>query len=385
MPRPSYIGPSLAKGPILTGISLNDLGPATRDVLVLVHTERQPFSLGNSKLYYARLEETMADWRRRLLSDRQEWLRGITESEAEHLVQINRTVQYFVDLYACVRFAYFEQVLGSAAGSRSLSIAERHQLAQAFLRCQVILNLHCAPGLPPFDQGFLVTRVLGLFEAWEMEQISQADTFAYALCSALVNCEKTEEGVPPTPAWWTATRRALRDAAPVGGAVQEISAPRARYFKDYYPKLLSLRCKIVESTAHDPELMARILRWRDVTSGEMAYAPYKFLHYSHQVRSEYLTRSPPPPSVPCNLASKAPVCPPWGWMQVKVGLDGDRWGRDLLSPPPDGTAADTYQATQQIFERWRWSGFVFWGEERAKTLNEKGLLGENAGTGFELS
>ncbi|KAF3012311.1 hypothetical protein E8E14_000996 [Neopestalotiopsis sp. 37M] len=221
----------LAKGPILAGISHNDLGPATRDALVLVHTERQPFSLGNSKLYYARLEETMADWRRRLLSDRQEWLRGITESKAEHLVQINRTVQYFVDLYACVRFAYFEQVLGSAVSSRSLSIAERHQLAQAFVRCQVILNPHCAPGLPPFDQGFLVTRVLGLFEPWEMEQISQADTFAYALCSALVNCEKTEEGVPRTQAWWTATRRALRDAAPVGGAVQEISAPRARYFR----------------------------------------------------------------------------------------------------------------------------------------------------------
>ncbi|KAH6651586.1 hypothetical protein BKA67DRAFT_571282 [Truncatella angustata] len=372
----------LAKTSILANISYGDLGPAIRDALILVHTERQPFSSGDRNVYNKRVEETVANWRTRLLSSKEDWLRGASEAEAEHLVRINRTVQYFVDLYARVRFTYFERELGSKAGCWGLSITERQQLAQAFIRCQVILNLYCAPGLPPFDQGFLVTRVLALFEAWEMEQISQADTFAYTMCSALVHCENTEAGVPPTPAWWDATRRALREAAPIAGAVQDGPIPRGRYYKDYYPKLWSLRRKIIESTSHDPDLMDRILHWRDVTNGKMAYTPYKFLHNSHQFQSEYQTRRPPPPSIPCNLASQTPTHPPWGWVEAMAGHIGDRWGRDLLPSPPNGTAAEIWHATQQKFEKWRWAGFVFWDMDRAVIVKEKGLLGENVGAGW---
>ncbi|RYO84857.1 hypothetical protein DL766_001671 [Monosporascus sp. MC13-8B] len=47
-------------------------------------------------------------------------------------------------MYVHVRFAQFEQELDSPACNRPLSITECHHLAQAFVRCQTILNMYWA-------------------------------------------------------------------------------------------------------------------------------------------------------------------------------------------------------------------------------------------------
>ncbi|ETS74681.1 hypothetical protein PFICI_13165 [Pestalotiopsis fici W106-1] len=375
----------LYKTSILVRVSYGTLGPAIRDLLILVRTEAQPISSLESKVRNHMIEETVISWKKELSMGENHFPTGITEAEAVHLARVNRTVQYFVELYASIRLAYFERELGLSAGGWSLGIRERYYLSQAFIRCQVLRNLYGPPGRPLFDERLLITRVWTLFESWEMEQISQADSFSYGLCRALVYCEKTEEGVPPTPEYWQAARRALREVAPGGGAVQEYATPRSRYYKDYYPNMHSLRRRIHESTASDPALMDRILQWRDVANGKLTRTPYKFLHYSQQLQAGTSTRPLDFPSVPRNLTTPVSADPPWGWVDAMAGRGADRWGRDLLPQPPNGTKADVWQATERIFEEWRWAGFVFWEKDRAETLKTKGLLGEKIATGWLIA
>ncbi|KAH8204470.1 hypothetical protein TruAng_001386 [Truncatella angustata] len=52
----------------------------------------------------------------------------------------------------------------------------------------------------------------------------------------------------------------------------------------------ALQRKVTESTPSDPDLMDRILHWRDGANGSLACTPYKFVHNSHRFQADYQTR-----------------------------------------------------------------------------------------------
>ncbi|KAK8131137.1 hypothetical protein PG984_007575 [Apiospora sp. TS-2023a] len=395
------------KASTLLGICANQLGPAVRDAIILAHTNLHPFESRPAKQYRVRVDEVVDEWRRHLLAGNSQWLsRGVSVQEAVQLVRINRAVQYLVDLYAQSRFHKFGQAFKrkyqpqqqqsepvTVGGTWKLSPAERHRLAQAFFRRQAILDMYCVPGKPPlYNKNFFLSRVLGLFESWEMEQISQADSFAYWLCSAFRDCEMTPEGVVPTPEWWRevwlARHNAIMSAMNGGGALPDV--PRSRYISDYYPRLLKLQRLVADAAAADPALVERLLQWAPVEEdrgvyGGLPYGPaYAFLHTSELLWSPSQAAHPPPspPSVPCNAASKLPLEAPWGWRDAVGDVRGDRWGVDLIVSPPDVLPGDLdWVGLVYDFATWRWEGFVFWDKDRIEALRHWGALGAAAHSG----
>ncbi|KAK7992383.1 hypothetical protein PG988_001177 [Apiospora saccharicola] len=371
------------KASTLLGICANQLGPAIRDAIILAHTNLCPFESRPAEQYRVRVDEVVDEWRCHLLAGTNQWLaRGISVQEAVQLVRINRAVQYLVDLYARSRFHKFGQAFKridqpqqqqsepvTVGGTWSLSPAERHRLAQAFVRRQAILNLYCVRGKPPlYNKNFFLSRVLGLFESWEMEQISQVDSFAYWLCSAFRECEMTPEGVVPTPEWWQdqflARHNAIMSAMDGGGALPDI--PRSRYLSDYYPRILKLQRRVADAAAADPALVERLLQW----------AP------DEEDRGVRPIPPPSPPSVPCNAALKLPLEAPWGWRDAVGDVRGDRWGVDLIVSPPNVLPGDRdWAALVYDFATWRWEGFVFWDKDRIEALRHWGALGAAAHSG----
>lgn len=395
------------KASALLSICASHLGPAVRDAIILAQTNLHPFTSRPAGLYRDRVDETVADWRRHLLARKGQWLAGgVSVQEAVQVVRINRSVQYLVDVYARSRFHKFEDAFRqkhqpqqqqsqpvTVDGTWTLSTAERHRLSQAFVRRQAILNLYCVPGKPPlYNKNFFLSHVLGLFEPWELEQISQADSFAYWLCSAFRDCEMTPEGLVPTPEWWEdqlAARHAAVIAAMDGGGALP-GVPRSQYLSDYYPRLLTLQRRVADAAAADPGLVERLLQWdqhdeEQGVYGGLPYGPgYAFLHTSELARSasQATHPPPPPPSVPCNAASKSPLEAPWGWRDAVGDIQGDRWGVDLIVSPPNVLPGDRdWAALVYDFATWRWEGFVFWDKDRIEALRHWGALGAAAHSG----
>ncbi|KAK7932240.1 hypothetical protein PG985_002952 [Apiospora marii] len=377
------------KASTLIGICANQLGPATRDAIILANTNLHPFTSRPAELYRERVNEIVAEWRRHFQAGKGQWLAGgVSVEEAVQVVRINRVVQFLVDLYARSRFHKFEHTFRqnhqpqqqqsqpvTVDGTWSLSDVERHRLSQAFVRRQAILNLYCVPGKPPlYNKNFFLSRVLGLFKPWELEQISQADSFAFWLCSSFRDCEKTAEGVVPTPEWWEAQLAARRDATVAamygGGALPAV--PRGRYISDYYPRLLTLQRRVADAAAADPSLVERLLQWHVLDEAEEC-----------GVRSASQAAQPPsPPSEPSNAASTSPLEAPWGWRDAVGDVQGDRWGVDLIDPPPIVVPQDQdWIALVRDFSSWRWEGFVFWDKDRIEALRHWGALGAAAHSG----
>jgi hypothetical protein len=117
-----------AKRSILLRVGANSLGPAIRDAVILAYTEIKPFV--NDKEYYDRVEETVVIYKLSLLQ-RALWITGISTEMAVCIVLLNRTIEYFADLYICVRPAYFERNL-SPPCNWGVTVNEGHQIAQAF-------------------------------------------------------------------------------------------------------------------------------------------------------------------------------------------------------------------------------------------------------------
>ncbi|KAK8044403.1 hypothetical protein PG993_004427 [Apiospora rasikravindrae] len=404
---------SQKKAPILLKVCAQQLGPAIRDAMVLVHTELHPCTAGPVHDYLARVEEAVAAWRYRLLAGEDQWLDGgISIEEAVQLARACKTVQFFVDLYAQVRFEDVEHgerqraatVLGT--GAWSLTTSERQHLSQASIRRQAILNLSCVvPGQspplrpPPYNNGYFPRRVLGLFEPWELEQIAQADIFAHALCTALRNDENTREGLALLSG---------QSFEPVGrdDAVQQqlLLSDGDWYMNEYYPQLSKLRRKLTDTAAAVPEVFERLIQWNR-TQKPLKYSDvYSFLHAGNryypaadsqttQPASNFLDNSQT--SFPCNSASKSPVEPPYGWTDAMAAtaddpfyVGGDRWGdRLLLVSPADGApySYSSWELFQAIVREWRWGGFVFWDADRVEALRATGLWVNRAKAGWLAS
>ncbi|KAK7943810.1 uncharacterized protein PG986_012923 [Apiospora aurea] len=400
---------SQKKASILLKVCAHQLGPSIRDAMVLVHTELHSFTPYPLEVYRDRVDETIAGWRRRLLAGKEQWLDGsVSAEEAVQLARVCRTAQFFVDSYARERFADFErnkkdtcrenrqqEAARYGTGTWSLSATERQHLSQAFVRRQAILNLSCVvPGQPPpppprYDNEYLPRRVLGLFESWELEQIAQADLFAYALCTALTDYENTLEGLA------LLSGQAAEAVEGGGDALVQnrlLRSDRDWYLSECYPQLSKLRRKLTDAAAVDPELFERLTQWKRTKKSLEHGDAYSFLHagnrYYHPTTESQtaqiasLLLPPPQPSLPCNSASESPIEPPFGWTDAMAAtvddpyyVGGDRWGDSLfLVSPADGAprSYSSWQLFKANVKEWRWGGFVFWDADRVKALRARG-------------
>jgi hypothetical protein len=371
-----------AKASILLRVGACGLGPGIRDAVILAYTVMEPF-VNSDEAYYDRVEDTVERYRERLLSRRALWAAGISPETAACIARLNRTIQYFVGLYVHVRFVFFERNLSPPLCNWALCTAERHRIAQAFVRYQIIVNMYCVTKVPPHDKEFFFTRIFGLYESWEMEQVSQADKFAHTLCAALLRLEKMSDGSRFTPEVEQAMRNRHEATSHLrrwGGPTKEVYSPRGWYFARFHPDLPAFRKKLLEATAADPELMREILDWPGLSDGQFGGTSHAFLCASHLYRTWPKTPRPPPPSLPCNAISKSPAETPWGWTHALRGHEESRWGLDLLSPPPHGTPGARWSDTKRRFSLWRWVGFVFWDRDRVEAMLKTELLaGNNAG------
>jgi hypothetical protein len=371
----------LAKTSILlrVGVDSESLGPATKDIVILADITIKPFVNDNS--YYDRVEKTVAMYRRRLLLGQALWTADISFQTAVCIVRLNRTIQYFVDLYIGVRLAYFKRNLDSryhwfssfksnhlkSRCHRPATEEERQRIAQAFVRYQIIVSLSYADGTPPRDRYFLLTRIYALFEPWEMEQVSQVDHFICALCTALVRCEKMSDGLPFTIERENAMVEAARAIASRGGPILK-RGPRDGYHHLYISNLAVFRAKLLEASSTDVNLVREIMDHESVTNGRVTVTKHPFCNARRYVLWPD-TPNPPPPSVPCNLISDSPVKPPRGWMEA-LGKRNDRdWGLDLLPSAPPGTPAPYWIDVERKFKFWRWLGLVFWDAGRVEAIN----------------
>ncbi|KAK7943513.1 uncharacterized protein PG986_012626 [Apiospora aurea] len=337
------------KASTLFKVCANDLGPAIRDAIILASVGSAPW------------DETRAAWAGRLLSRKDQWLAGVSNDEAlaTRVATINRTTQYFVDFYARTRFNFFEEcgrVQPSKACTQPLSATERGNLSQALIRRQAIVGLYLqAKGSRPAGDHAVVNSILALFEAWEKEQIAQADAF----------------------------RRVLNE---------------------YYPQLPVLRRRMTQAAAVDPDFLDRMLSL-DLSRGPRFWGQvgsngWLFLQRNRPLPLPIMGSSwppppppPPPPPLPplvspfpCNVASQSPVEPPWGWKE-KFGRTKNRWGQDLPIRPshrPHRLGYLLRYQEEETFAKWRWAGFVFWDRGRAETLRRGFCLESFASAGLFL-
>ncbi|KAK8085673.1 hypothetical protein PG997_006944 [Apiospora hydei] len=328
-------------------VCANNLGPAIRDAIILTSVGSAPW------------DETVAAWAGRLLSRNDQWLAGVTNDEAlaTRVATINRTTQYFVDFYARTRFNFFEErgrVQPNEACTQPLSATERGNLLQALIRRQAIVNLHRqAKDARPAGDSAVVDSILALFEAWEKEQIAQADAFVHDLVMAFQAYKKTMEQ----------RLRSVRFAFAQDDTII-YNFPKYEFLDEYYPQLPVLRREMTQAAAADPDLLDRILssdpargpRFR----GRVGSNGWLFLERSpRRPLSIPGTSWPPPPPlvspVPCNVASQSPVEPPWGWKE-KFGRNEARWGQDLRIRPSHSLDRLGYllrHQEEETLEKWR--------------------------------
>jgi hypothetical protein len=66
------------------------------------------------------------------------------------------------------------------------------------------------------------------------------------------------------------------------------------------------------------------------------------------------------------------AAPPFGWVDAHGGLDCQRWGhqllREVLQEGQEELTACQYYWTSEHLDKWRWLGFVFWGQARVELL-----------------
>jgi hypothetical protein len=367
-----------AKKSILLRVGAYSLGPAIRDAVVLAHTELKPFV--NDKEYYDRVEETVAIYRLSLSQRKAFWTAGFSTEMAVCIVRLNRTIQYFTDRYICVRLAYFERNLYPAC-HWGVTVNERHQIAQAFCRYQIIVSMFCAGStVRYFDRDFLLSRFVALFEPWEMEQVLQVNHFVFVLCSALVRCEKMSDGSSFTPEIEQAMQRASQAAMPPHRSIPELNGPRGWYPIRYPSSLSAFRAKLLEATTADAELRREIMDYPDLSNGRLigrfTQHPFLCARHKHVPWDKHKTFKPPPPSVPCNLVSESPMETPWGWTEALGHRDDEYWGLELIPLPPPFTGSDIRENIQRKFELWRWLGLVFWDATRVEAINNTELMAE---------
>lgn len=159
-----------AKSLILRDVIINELGPAIRDVLIMSLTDNiDMFAAGTVQ---QTLDIAIRGYRESLLTDRAPWAPALDNDTVADIARLTRLVLYFVDLYTSLRLRYFHEALDLHCGEWGTSQIERHRIAQALIRSQVLASLHRPSFDLPADADYFFAIAVGLFESWELEQIT---------------------------------------------------------------------------------------------------------------------------------------------------------------------------------------------------------------------
>ncbi|KAK8017972.1 subtilase [Apiospora marii] len=385
---------------MLLGTVSRDEGIVIRDYVALSLT-----ALLDMKREGYRNEALEAIQRYQSLSRGRKATVGVTADQAVDIIQFQRTVRFFVDLYASTRLAVHEAAVGqSAAAAAPLSLAEYQRLSQALVRHQIFMRLHPGPDRSGTDathatQALVCRRCFGLFAAWKMEQVAAAHAF---VCST----HRAYTQRPPKP-------ERIRDSGLAAPLHQSQATRRVGVFERFrlWTYLLDtsrLRQKVMWIAAADADLLPRMRTFLQEELGVvLTYrGQLDVLLQSHgfpknEPSSELPPSVPPPMSERKKEAAKVwdalyryedaaePLAagtsagePPFGWVDALRGLDARRWGRDLPRCAPVGSNEAQHAAVRMRYAKWAWLGFVFWDKERVDLL--KGVFDEWYKTGWVM-
>ena len=353
-----------ARQSILAGQLVSSLGPAIKDAVIcsssrkLIPVEQPTIAVETVRRY------------RQGPSDESQWGIGLDMDLVVRMIRLNRAVQYFVAFYGDLRFRHLE---GSGVDCTwPMSASERHRIARGLLRYQIIVDLNCWRARPdPAIRDLFYGGPLGLFEPWEMEQISLAHQLLYGLCDGLVDCEKWEPDPDdePRPAdledsdderHWDRLEMTKRYNA------------RGYYYKDFFCSLQALYRKMKAATASDSTLRDRLMR--RLCIGVVGGTIFGYLSTS-EVPPQ--SSEPVVPELkPTGYVGDSAAHPPWGWVDAFDGRGARSWGFALLGHWPSSVEYGIYEAVRTKYGLWRWLGFVFWDKNRIEAMKRSGHLAD---------
>ncbi|KAK8045093.1 subtilase [Apiospora rasikravindrae] len=361
-----------SKTAILLEICSRDEGPVIRDYVA--------FSLTAPLDWYTeayRSEALEAVQRYQGLPPGRNATMGITEDQVIAIIQFQRTVQFFLNLYAATRLAVLEAIRGqpaAAAIAAPLSREEHQRVSQALVRHQVFTRIHPEPDRRHSADAPIRSGFFGLFASWEMEQISTAHAFVFSVHRAYAACTPrperrlyTHKAVPVFEGedeylhnvidMGMLRHKILSAAAFDSGLMQKMRV----YLQGEADKPVKTRCLFNVLTAGEHFPKTKLLE--PLPDG----APHSFLVRQEKQKEAikvrdalYLREDARAPLVACTSTGE----PPFGWVDALQGLDCHRWGEDLPRCAPNGTTVRRQMDVLENVARWRWLGFVFWDKGR---------------------
>ncbi|KAH7309862.1 hypothetical protein B0I35DRAFT_440737 [Stachybotrys elegans] len=325
------------KSYILVRVVCNILGPVAMDARVLAQTSRfsdedhdKQTKAGVQK-YYESLQKRGASWGS-----------GLRTETVMQLAKWTRIVEYFVDLYILFHLDYFRHNLDQRHAPSTL--VERQRIAQALIRYQVLCYMH-GERLWKFRSCEFYTQVSGLFESWEMEQVSQMNYFIGALHNSIETFEEIWRN--PLHGRYYPKDRALNltDLGAFHDKLHEISEGVGGGL----PKRLSIRYM-----THNTEITTYF--------GTIFLTTGRHAHPGISCPCVNTSTSP------SNLEPESPTSPPWAWHDAIHTEKGCGWGQDLIRVPVEQRGNP--DSVNEVFRKWRWLGFMFWDKQRSQKLLE---------------
>jgi hypothetical protein len=284
------------------------------------------------------------------------------------LVQVNRSVQFFIDEYAASRLPELHKIHPDSGAASALTTNERQRLALAMLRHQVIVRIESSH--LPYDNK-VIDKILGLFRPWETHQLVDAHSFVSEMQSlAFRHFQRSRMfGGLKTPSE-VERDEALRD---LGALHRKLVTERERHPVAGDPGVVSEARKIYNL---NEVLVSAQFNW--IISG-----PLPTKRWDDRVTEEqywrdelYWREDAMPRLVPANNDDHdAATAPPFAWVDGHNGLDCQRWGNNVRRKMVPAGQEDT-TGRQRIWmrgklEKWRWLGFVFWDRARVELVKSQ--------------
>ncbi|KAK8041484.1 hypothetical protein PG994_014491 [Apiospora phragmitis] len=339
-----------SKRAILLEIVVRETGPAIRDYFAL---STLPLLYRDHQYHVAGALDALRKYEE-LLTGAKPAI-GIAVEQVIDIIQFKRTVDFFVDVYEYTRLLLLKSI--NPAAATPLSRSEYQRLSRAFVRHQIFTRLYprqCfAMNQLPLGEG-----LFGLFEAWEMEQISVAHAFVFTFFAAL-----------HPPRWDSVCFQRDCPTSPVCESVgcypDDLTAVRHQF-----SSLISTDAKFMES-------FKRIFKHRDSRRGLGVWGGYDTLNASHGYNARIMSAGDHPLSLDAfkeaeslwwSEKAKPKLCaglgadePPFAWVDAMQGLNCRRWGEDLDLCFCEDECANYCYGLLEDLAKWRKLGFVFWG------------------------
>ncbi|KAJ4291352.1 hypothetical protein N0V88_006360 [Collariella sp. IMI 366227] len=339
-----------AKSSILCAVMTNELGPAIRDALVMSLTHNIDMLAADTIL--KTLELALATYQLRLLADKPPWIPPQDMDTAVNMAKLTRRVLHSADLYTSLRIAHFRRVLDPPCADWDIRLTERRRVAPSSDTAPDIQNAY-----------HFYSKLLGLFEGWEMEQVSEMSKFLFEVRHAFQRLEFNNNCSP----------RLSLSNPPV--------QPRDCYHQPYgdvFPRVPTFLSKMIDDqNSSDCELLCELMAdsalWKNklMHSGSQILwlqVSYRWLRQDYPGPPEAVLALLKTPAAHVVFSGDSPVDPPWAWVHTWNGRNVKRWGDDLLPVYHSDGYEDMHNRMIALMRLWRWLGLVFWDKDRAEEL-----------------